>query len=160
MGFFLIFAVNMVKVLSIWLMLVYAFSSTGATVHLHYCCGKLQHLAMEKEPATDHDECSGCLNHHESKDHPDCDTTQHCTTDAQTHDHCQDIQVDAQKTTGEHLPGTDKNLLKIQSLELLVFTLVYVADFPLDNYTPAESAHAPPHAGTTPLFIRHCTYRI
>ncbi len=150
----------MVKVLTIWLMLVYAFSATGATVHLHYCCGKLQHLSVENERAPGHDRCTLCPNHNESNEHTDCDSSQHCAADVQSHDHCQDIQVDAQKTTGDHLPSSDKNLLKIQSLELLVFTLIRVADFPLDSYTVAEVANALPHTGTTPLFIRHCTYRI
>ena len=148
----------MAKVLTIWLMLVYAFSATGATVHLHYCCGKLQHLTMEKEPTSG--DCTLCLNHHESKDYPGCDNSQRCTADVQAHSHCQDIQIDAQKTTGDHLPSSDKNLLKIQSLELLVFTLIRIADFPLGSHHTAETAIAPPLAGTTPLFIRHCTYRI
>ena len=118
-------------------------------------------MTMENERATDHDDCTLCLNHHENKDHTsDCDDSRHCAADVQSHNHCQDIQVDAQKTTGDHLPSSDKNLLKIQSLELLVFTLVHLAGFPLDSYSVAETANAPPNTGSTPLFIRHCTYRI
>ncbi len=150
----------MVKVLTIWLILIYAFSATGATVHLHYCCGKLQHMTMDKEHTLDENDCTLCLNHHESKEHPNCNSSQHCTTDVQSHDHCQDVQVDAQKTTGDHLPSSDKNLLKIQSLELLVFTLVHMASLPFDSHIQAETANAPPRVATTPLFIRHCTYRI
>src|SRR5690606_4283778 len=112
-------------------MLVYAFSATGASVHLHYCCGKLQHWTMETEQAAGHDACTLCLSHHESSDHPGCDPTHDHGVDGQSPSHCQDIQVDAQKTTGDHLPSSDKNLLKIQSLELFVFTLIHLADFPL-----------------------------
>jgi len=115
---------------------------------------------MENEQTADHGDCKLCLNHHENKDHPDCDSNQHCTSDVPSHNHCQDIQVDAQKTTGDHLPGSDKNLLKIQSLDLLVFTLIRVAGFPLNSYTMAETANGPPLVAATPLFIRHCTYRI
>lgn len=150
----------MSKVFTIWLVFVYAFSATGATVHLHYCCGKLQHLTMEQEHTTSHEDCTLCLNHHQNDAHSDCVDTQHCINDAPSHDHCQDIQVDAQKTTGEHLPSSDKNLLKIQSLELLVFTLVQASVFPIDNHHAAEPTITAPHAETTPLFIRHCTYRI
>ncbi|MEC3881441.1 hypothetical protein [Parapedobacter sp. 10938] len=151
----------MVKVFTIWLMLVYAFSATGASVHLHYCCGKLQHLTMENEHTTDHDDCTLCLNHHKKKNHTtDCNDSQHCAADVQSHNHCQDIQVDAQKTTGDHLPSSDKNLLKIQSLELLVFSLVRIANFPLENTTAVEMANSPPRVESTPLFIRLCTYRI
>lgn len=167
-GFFLTFVPIMVRVLSIWLMLIYAFSATGATVHLHYCCGKLQHLTMENEQTADPDpdECSLCLNHHENKnqhegkEQSDCASQQHCAADMPSQNHCQDIQVDAQKTTADHLPSSDKNLLKIQSLELLVFTLVYIVDVPLDSHRVAQTANAPPLAATTPLFIQHCTYRI
>lgn len=150
----------MVKVFTIWLMLVYAFSATGASVHLHYCCGKLQHLTMENEQATGHEDCALCLSHHEKKDHPDSDHPHHDAPDGLAHNHCQDIQVDAPKTTGDHLPSSDKNLLKIQSLELFVFTLIRLADFPQANHTIAETTNAPPRGGTTPLFIQHCTYRI
>lgn len=130
-------------------------------MHLHYCCGKLQHLTMENERATDHDNCTLCLNHHENKDHTsDCDDSQHCAADVQSHNHCQDIHVDAQKTTGDHLPSSDKNVLKIQSLELLVFTLIHVVSSPPDNHTLAYAANSPPHTKSTPLFVRYCTYRI
>lgn len=150
----------MVKALTIWLALIYAFSATGAPVHLHYCCGKLQNLTMEKEPTFGHDDCTLCQNHHEYKDDPAGDKSPHCTTDVQSRDHCQDIQINARKTTGDHLPSSDKNLLKIQSLELLVFTLIRIVEFPLDIHHAAELASTSPPAGTTPLFIRHCTYRI
>ena len=151
----------MVRVLTIGLMLIYAFSATGASVNLHYCCWKLHHLAMENEQKPTRDDCTLCLTHHETKKNTGCHSSQqHDTADIQSHNHCQDIQVDAQKTTGDHLPGSDKNLLKIQSLELLVFTLVRISDFPLDSHAVAETANAPPLAATIPLFIQHCTYRI
>jgi hypothetical protein len=39
----------MKKLLVIMLMLMYGFSSTGMTLHLHYCCGKLD--AIDLSPA-------------------------------------------------------------------------------------------------------------
>src|SRR5690606_32770013 len=159
-GFLLTFASTVVKVLTIWLMFVYAFSATGASVHLHYCCGKLQHLAMENKQTANRDDCKLCVDHHGKKDHPNCDSRQHGDPSVQPHDHCHDIQVDAQKTTGDHLPSGDKNVLKIPSLDLLVVTLIHVAGFPLHSFIVAETANAPPLVAATPLFIRHCTYRI
>lgn len=150
----------MIKVFTVWLMLVYAFSATGASVHLHYCCGKLQHLTMENEHDANHDECTLCLNNHENNDNPGCDPTHHDGADGQAPGHCQNVEVDVQKTTGDHLPSSDKNLLKIQSLELLVLTLIHIVDFPLGNNSTTETANSPPRVASIALFIQHCTYRI
>ena len=43
------FAVDMKKIFAILLMLVYGLSSTGATVHLHYCCGKLDDISFSQK---------------------------------------------------------------------------------------------------------------
>src|SRR5690606_10096825 len=111
----------MVKVYSLWLMLVYAFSATGASVHLHYCCGILQEMSLADDHGSGEDKCGRCVDHDMDKEHPDCGMGQHRSLDKPAGDHCQDIQVDAQQTTGDHLPGSDKNVLKFQALELLVF---------------------------------------
>jgi|SRR6476661_4071211 len=56
------------KLLIIMLMLVYGFSSTGMTLQLHYCCGKLKsiELAPVKDP--------GCGNQHKMGSRPCCET--------------------------------------------------------------------------------------
>ena len=152
----------MVRVLTIGLMLIYALSATGASVHLHYCCGQLQKIAMEEEHNNSKDDkCALCLQHEEkpSGDGHAADLLQ-CTDDVPLQNHCHDVQVDAQKTTGDHLPGSDKSLLKILSLELPVFVLTYITDFQSYRYTAPQTANAPPPGVTTPLFIQHCTYRI
>jgi hypothetical protein len=58
----------MKKLLVIMLMLVYGFSSTGMTLQLHYCCGKLKsvELAPVKDP--------GCGNKHKMGSKPCCET--------------------------------------------------------------------------------------
>ena len=150
----------MAKVLTIWLLLIYAFSATGATVHLHYCCGKLQQLTLETEPGAGDDDCVHCVDHHETRDHPTCHQSDHCNADVQSHNHCQYIEVKAQKTTAEHLPGSDKNLLKIHSAELSVFSPVRISDFPADRHLTARPTPEPAVVGSIPLFIQHCTYRI
>ena len=151
----------MAKIFTIWLMLVYAFSATGATVHLHYCCGKLQHLALQDETEnSDDDDCPLCLKHHENKKHADCTGMESCDVDQQSHSHCQSVKVDTQKTTGEHLPGGDKNPVKIYPLEMLMFTLVRFVGLPLDVRHTAQATEAPPLIGAIPLFVQHCTYRI
>ncbi|WP_353126523.1 hypothetical protein [Parapedobacter pyrenivorans] len=150
----------MVKVFSILLMCVYAFSATGATVHLHYCCGKLQELAIQDQKSASHDDCPLCLAHQDKKKAEDCNSSEHCATDQQSQSHCKSVKVDAQKTTGDHLPANDKNLAKIYPAELLAFALVSFVGFPLDIHHSVQAMDAPPPAGAIPLFVRHCTYLI
>src|SRR6476659_6413428 len=58
----------MKKILVIMLMLVYGFSSTGMTLQLHYCCGKLK--SVELAPVND----PGCGNQHKMGSRPCCET--------------------------------------------------------------------------------------
>jgi hypothetical protein len=58
----------MKKLLVIMLMLVYGFSSTGMTLQLHYCCGKLK--SVEWSPVKD----PGCGNKHKMGSKPCCET--------------------------------------------------------------------------------------
>lgn len=45
------FVPDMKKLFAIMLLLMYGFSSTGMTLHLHYCCGKLD--AIDLSPVED-----------------------------------------------------------------------------------------------------------
>ena len=58
----------MKKILVIALLLVYGLSSTGMTLQLHYCCGKLKSVALApvKDP--------GCGNKHKMGSKPCCET--------------------------------------------------------------------------------------
>jgi hypothetical protein len=150
----------MTKVFTIWLMLVYAFSATGATVHLHYCCGKLLKFAVQDQVSLDGDDCPLCPKHHQNKKNTACSSDESCEIGLRKSNHCQDVKVDAKKTTGEHLPGSDKNLAKIYPLGLPVFTLIGFLDLPLADRHTAPETDDPPRIGVKPLFIQHCTYRI
>lgn len=155
----------MARVFVIWLTFIYAFSATGATVHLHYCCGESQTLVMQPEYGKSAPEdCSLCFTHHKKKtEDPVCCTDEgndRCAIDQAGHGHCQTVKVDAKKTTEEHLPGADTKPAKIYPLELLAFTLAYVINLPLDtDYAIKTADDAPPNTAV-PLFIQHCTYRI
>ena len=118
---------------------------------------------MEDEQSSSQDNCALCL-HNDEKGQPlearHTSNQPHCPSDMPSQNHCQeDIQVDAQKTTGDHLPGSDKSLLKIQSLELLVFTLAYILDYQPHSYVVTETENAVPLGSATPLFIEFCSYR-
>ena len=155
-----LWADSMAKIFTIWLVLIYAFSATGATVHLHYCCGKLQELAVQDQKSPSRDDCPMCLKHHENNTHTDHHSGESCNIDQQSPGHCQDVKVDAKKITEEHLRSTDKNPVKIFPLESLVFTLVSFIDFPLDGRHTIQTTDDPLLVGAIPLFIQHCTYRI
>lgn len=156
----------MAKVFTILLIWIYALSATGATVHLHYCCGKLQKLALLDEQKPGHDDCPLCLKHHAAEGKPaqqpskTCCTENSCVIDDAPKGSCQNVKVDAKKTTTDHLTNADKKSPKIQPLELLVFTLIHVLDLPLDTHALTPSATDSPPDETTPLFIQHCTYLI
>jgi hypothetical protein len=152
------------KIFVILLTFIYTLSATGASVHLHYCCGEIQKLAMQQAPEKPaHSDCSFCVTEHkQEKDNPTCctdDRDDGCTNNLAKSGHCQDVKVEAKKTTEEHLPTADKKSTKIYPLELLVFTLAYMADLPLDTPVIQTSDAGPPNVAV-PLFIQHCTYRI
>jgi len=153
------------KVFVLLLTFIYAFSATGATVHLHYCCGEPQKLVTQyAHEAPDPDDCSLCLTHHEKKneDIACCIDTNNkgCEVNQSEHGHCQNIKVEAKKTTEEHLPSADKKLAKVYPLELLVFALAHVINPQLDTFHAIQMADGGPPNTTIPLFIQHCTYRI
>mgnify|MGYP001361002400 CR=1 FL=1 len=152
----------MVRIASILLIIIYGFSATGATVHLHYCCGTAQNLVVQLEKDADHLDCPLCLSH-ETETPAGTDSTD-CCSDKDCGDHvpghCHDIKVETGKTAEKHLPGGDGNLVKIYPLELLVFTLSYLAVFPEDVQSVERQAMASPPRAIVPLFIKHCTYLI
>lgn len=150
----------MARIFSILLILVYAFSATGATVHLHYCCGKLQKLAVHDEEKHDDANCPLCLKKTAKKKRAPCCTNDHCGKDQSARGHCHSVKIEAKKTTEAHLAGSGKNLAKIYPLELLVFTFAHLIGLPSDVRYTVQTADGGPPDIPVPLFIQHCTYRI
>jgi len=60
--------VEVKKVFAILLIMLYGVSSTGATVQLHYCCGKLKTVKLSTAPVKD------CGNKHKMGSKPCCET--------------------------------------------------------------------------------------
>ncbi len=154
----------MVRMCTILLCFLYTFSATGATAYLHYCCGETAQLVFTDESETS-DDCPLCVAH--SKQEKDCctediptDTANSCHVGDDMPGHCQDVKVEAKRTTADHLPGGEKNIAKIYPLELLAFTLAGLVEVPARSLDTSQTvADAPPRA-TIPLFIQHCIYRI
>jgi len=58
------------KLLAILLLVLYGVSSTGATVQMHYCCGKLKSIQLTAAPVKE------CGNKHKMGSKPCCETKQ------------------------------------------------------------------------------------
>ena len=134
----------MVRAFVILLAFFYTISATGATAYLLDCCGAFGKLLMHDEQDT----VSCCMDSNENS----CDHFQAR--------HCKDVKIEAKKTTAEHLPSTDHKLLKIYPFERWTSLLNVVGDPLPDSYLTFWVIDAPPEPTATPLFIRHCTYRI
>lgn len=127
---------RMKKLLIIMLVLVYGLSASGATIHLHYCCGALENVSFTTEhnpncPQKDGD-WKGC-----------CDSKK------------LDLKID-----------TDQNLVaqwaaNFFPLDLAVATTEY--RFPAITFNPAFETFptGPPLAqSSVPLFLRNRVFRI
>jgi hypothetical protein len=126
------FAVGMKKLLAIIILLAYGLSSTGMTLHLHYCCGKLDKVDF-----------SGPGSRHCGKD---------CLVKNKSC--CDDKQIDL-KIKSEHNPGkfvqSHFDAIKALPFEALSF-------HPLIGKKPVPEIFAPPPLkDRTALF---CVYRI
>ena len=125
------------KLLVILIMLVYGYSATGMTLHLHYCCGKLK--SIEWSPVGDNE----CGKKHNMGTKPCCETK----------------QISSSKSTDQ-----EYSLIVTEPVQFSKEAIVVYSDpTPVSTNTtePAKPgpAHSPPHS-TAPLFIKYCVFRI
>jgi hypothetical protein len=127
----------MKKLFIIVLMLVYGLSSSGTTINLHYCCGKLEGISFTGDQERN---CNKCNN-------------------IKTNDCCSDKQVSASITSDQQAVNKwvqlTKQLVGITALQVIYnsFKDYSISDERLARGTPKDP---PP----IPLFIQHCTFRI
>lgn len=138
----------MQKFLTTILALVYLVTSMGATVHLHYCMGKLFSWSLVDKDSQNCDECGMPKN---GKDARCVSFKDGCCKDTQTH-----IQLDKDQKATEN--NYVFSALTVAALPMAVTTLpdhyvvAYIAGYPTTN--------APPEPNKVPLFLRNCTFRI
>ena len=139
----------MKKFLTTILSFVYLSASIGATVHLHYCMGKLVSWGLSED--ADKKNCGFCGM---PKNGPNslCETAKKgCCKDEHTQ-----LKTDKDQKAGEFtfqllklLPGfTEINF----SIYPVIFTSSQIVEYP--------TANSPPFNRKVPVFIRNCNFRI
>jgi hypothetical protein len=138
----------MKRVIAAILAVLYLGTSSGATIHLHYCMGKLMSWALTDDGRSD---CTYC-------GMPKAVGTGHCV--AAKRGCCQDevkkLQVDKNQRVTESAfhflnPSFDVALANYQLLPgKRLFSIVIDYSF----------AHGPPDRGKVPVFLRYCNFRI
>lgn len=122
--------------LIILLLLVYGFSSTGMSINLHYCCGKLKSVDWAPAPEKD------CGSKHKMGSKPCCETKQISSK---------------QKSEQEHAQLLFKQV-KAFSAIVRPFAELTVENRIGRQLSPV--AFTPPPLFAPPLFVLHCVYRI
>jgi hypothetical protein len=133
----------MKKVLVTILSLIYLITSTGATIHMHYCMGRLVEWGLQYD-SKKKDKCSNCgMKNSVSK--------KGCCKDEQKH-----IQIEKDQKGSAFQYNFNKQLDVLSSYSIAECTLVYLIS-PVLEYT---TTHAPPFKEKAPLFVRNCIFRI
>lgn len=131
-----IFVTNMKKLLIIVLMLVYGIPSMGATIHLHYCCGKLDNITF----STQH-----------NKSCPQKEKLlKNCCDSKQV-----DLKIKVDQESGTKWLTTYKDFSAPPS-----FTSFYIASLVEAEVLHPFSTGPPLLWPNVPLYIRHCVFRI
>ena len=130
------------------LAIIYLSTSMGATVHLHYCMGKLFSWSLTDK---DSKNCGLC-------GMPKSGMSGHCITakDGCCKDKHAHIQLDKdQKTTDAAYQFLNISFIAIPATTA-AFSDLYVVSYILGYPT----TNAPPERDKVPVFIRNCTFRI
>jgi hypothetical protein len=138
----------MKKFVTTILTLIYLSTSMGATVHLHYCMGKLFSWSLIDKDSKNCGQCgmpkSGMNGH--------CMAVKDgCCKDKHAH-----VQIDKDQKTTESVYK-----FLTPSFVALPATMTTLSDGYTASYiTGYHTTNAPPEPDKVPLFIRHCTFLI
>lgn len=132
----------MKKVFITILAVLYLFTSLGATIHLHYCMGKLADWGLGHDNSKI---CGICgMEKKDSKDNG-------C---------CKDEQKFLKNSSDQKITESSFQINQILGLAL-------AADYIEISFTPITSiteenpdSHAPPRTQAVPVYIRNCVFRI
>lgn len=132
----------MKRILLTILAVFYLGVSSGATVHFHYCMGKLVNWGLEKQSRTVCDSCGMPLVTSKKKS---------CCKDVQ-----QQVKVEKSQKANQVIYKFDQLSAAILQPLLIVN---YLPQVPKKINRDAWS-NAPPDGQSIPVYLRNCTYRI
>jgi hypothetical protein len=138
----------MKKVFATILAVIYLSTSMGATVHLHYCMGKLFSWSLTDKDSKNCGQCGM----------PKSNMNGHCTSfkDGCCKDKHAHVQLDKdQKTTEAAYTFLTLSFIALPGATATLsdgYVASYIAGYPTTN--------APPEQDNVPLFIRNRTFRI
>ncbi|HEY4289922.1 MAG TPA: hypothetical protein VGN00_22630 [Puia sp.] len=127
---------------------LYLGMSTGATVHFHYCMGKLMSWALVDNERSD---CSYC-------GMPKAAGSGHCVVAKKgcCQDEVKKLQVDKDQRMAESsFPFLDHSFMAD-----LPFFREVSGNWPVSFIVDYPIAHGPPDRGKVPVFVRCCNFRI
>lgn len=132
----------MKKILITILAIVYLTASSGATINMHYCMGKLIHWDLFNKQTT-RSKCNVCGM--QQSGHKGC---------------CKDEQKVLQIDKDQKKSEPSFLSFKIIS-EALVVTYSELPTLPISSIVRENTiAHAPPRPGSVPIFVLNCNFRI
>ena len=128
----------MKKIAVILLMLVYGVSSPGATLYIHYCCGKVDKVAfIDKKntncPFANRISQKGC---------------------------CVNKEVELKIKSAYKAETAVKTVFKSRDLNVNSFSTVSSLDLPYSKRLLHFSDTSPPFSASVPIYIFDCVYRI
>jgi hypothetical protein len=135
------FGSRMKKAVVLLLSILYITTSSGATLHLHYCMGELVELGLWKN---DNNKCENCG----------------MTKSGKSGDCCKDDHKQVKGEKDQKLVNTTINQIVLSGEALAAsYTLPANVNVPsaiLEN----PSSNAPPRSSKIDYYILNCTYRI
>jgi len=138
----------MKKFLLTILAFVYLSTSMGATIHLHYCMGKLFSWSLVDNDSKNCSECGM----------PKDGTSGHCMSFK--NGCCQDSEAHLQLDKDQKATEAAYTFSALSFAALPVATPILHDNY-VDSYiTGYPTTNAPPEPDKVPVFIRNCTFRI
>jgi hypothetical protein len=127
---------------------LYLSSSMGATIHLHYCMGKMISWSLIDHES---DWCTTCGMHKTSGGNDGISSTKNCCKD----EHKQIITNNDQKLTSAEFQFSRLSLEAVP-VPYLSFQSISFSSITTEN----PAAHGPPVLGDKPLFLLNRNFRI
>lgn len=136
----LLYLKHMKRITAIFIAILYVALTSGFTVNVHYCMGRLASIGLQSVPDNKCNKCgkSGKSGHCCKDEFKYCKVTE-------THQHAKVLQHTASSAIDLQLP---------------VKTIMAVPGIPAIAILSLYDHHDPPDPGEVPLFLRHCIFLI